>query len=90
MNRPGITKLGKVTDDGHTVSVTGWGLTTCATRCSCHLGPVTGNLAIYENQHLGLLGLVQHRVCHCCKPWTAGELAQVLLDLHDVAMVETA
>lgn len=79
MNRPGIHQIGKVTDNGVELRVTGWGLNSCATGCPCHRSPATGALAIYENQALGLLGLVQYRRCSCCEPWTAEELAAVTL-----------
>lgn len=90
MNHPGIYQVGRVRTDGDTIVVSGWGLTTCSAHCTCHRSPTTGQLTIRENQQLGLLGLLQHRACDCCGPWTADELAAVVRDLADVAALETA
>lgn len=87
---PGIFQIGTVTDDGTTVVVSGWGLSLCAGRCSCHRHPDTGQLAIDEDQPAGLLGLVQHRPCGCCTPWAADELAAVLRDLTSAAGLQAA
>src|SRR3954447_11557969 len=54
-----------------------------ATGCPCHRHPDSGHLAIDEDQTRGRLGLVSPAAggCHCCEPWTAYELADVLRDL---------
>jgi hypothetical protein len=90
MNRPGIYQIGRVDDDGTTLTITGWGLGLCAAACWCHRHPSTGHLTIAENQAAGTLGLASHRPCDCCTPWTADELAAVLRDLADIGTLETA
>lgn len=80
MTRPGIYQIGSVHDDGHTVTIRGWGLTYCAARCDCHTP-----LRIDETPDAGKLGLLHNRACDCCRPWTVGELQDVLRDVVDVA-----
>lgn len=84
--RPGIYKLGRVHDDGHTVTVSGWGLSLCAAGCDCHRS-ANGQLTIAATND-GTLGLTSHRVCDCCSPWTVDELAAVLRDVVDVGALE--
>lgn len=76
VNHPGIFQVGVVTDDGGTVTVTGWGLTYCRNHCPCH-----EPLRIAEDQTTGSLGLRQSRACACCVPWTWDELAAICRDL---------
>jgi hypothetical protein len=82
---PSIFKVGKVRDDGHTVTITGWGLGLCQDLCQCHRHPVGGMLTIHQDQDTGDLGLHRWRDCDCCTPWTADDLAAVLRDLATVA-----
>lgn len=81
--RPGIYQLGTVHDDGHTITVTGWGLTYCAAHCDCH-----DPLRIDEMQDVGKLGLRKYRACDCCRAWTVGELMDVLRDVSDVGALK--
>lgn len=87
--RPSIHQIGRVTDDGHTIVISGWGLALCAAHCTCHRHPLTGQLVIAGDRGTGDLGLARFRPCDCCQPWTADELAAVLKDLADVATLET-
>jgi hypothetical protein len=87
-SRPSIYQLGQVLDDGHTITIRGWGLGLCAIRCDCHAHPDDGYLTIRDDG-TGTLGLVSHRPCTCCQPWTADELAAVLHDLADVTALTT-
>jgi hypothetical protein len=80
--RPGIYQLGAVIDDGETVTVSGWGLTWCASRCDCHV-PLR-----IDPGHDGTLGLHSNRACDCCTAWTVDELAAVLRDVVDVGALE--
>lgn len=88
--RPSIYQIGQVTDDGTTITISGWGLGLCQSRCRCHSG-VDRLLRIDDNPHNGDLGLVKHHgPCDCCQPWTADELAAIVRDLATVAALETA
>jgi hypothetical protein len=94
--RPSIFQLGQVIDDGTTLHVHGWGLGLCATACACHRHPLTGQLAVVQDQEAGTLGLATYTgpamgrpLCGCCTPWTATELAAILRDLADVAALAT-
>lgn len=89
--RPGIHQLGTVHDDGHTVTISGWGLSICVAGCRCHQHPTTGLLQIWQDEQRGLLGLCQFsgsRQCGCCEPWSAAELQDVLRDVADVRALE--
>lgn len=79
-HRPSIFQIGTVRDNGRTVVIAGWGLGLCAAQCSCHQDKITLQLSIAEDQANGLLGLISHRPCNCCGPWTATELASILRD----------
>jgi hypothetical protein len=79
--RPGIFQIGQVHDDGTTITVSGWGLSWCVARCTCHQVAPDGGLRILEG-HGGSLGLATLRPeCDCCAPWTADELAAIPTDL---------
>lgn len=82
---PSIYQLGRVDDDGHTLTISGWGLGLCSPGCSCHRHPLSGHLTILSSTAAGTLGLASHRPgCKCCEPWTAAELTAVLQCLADV------
>jgi hypothetical protein len=83
---PGILRPGRITDDGVTITISGWTLTLCAASCPCHRHPHTGALTI-GNGHDGTLGLVSNWDCDCCVPWTADELTAVLRDAADLPEV---
>lgn len=78
-NRPGIFRIGTVTDDGETVVISGWGIGLCAARCTCHRA-FDGQLRLHQADD-GTLGLIKSRPCDCCHPWTAEELTAVIADL---------
>jgi hypothetical protein len=85
VNHPSIFQVGRVDDDGTTVTVHGWGLGLCASGCCCHRDPTGGFLSIAEQQGAGTLGLVSYdEDCTCCQPWTAAELADIVRDLADI------
>lgn len=81
--RPSIHHVGTVRDDGHTVTVTGWGVGLCAANCNCHRHPVGHHITLVEDTRApGSLGLVRYGgPCACCEPWTADELAGMVRDL---------
>lgn len=89
---PSIFQVGKVHDEGHTLTVSGWGLGLCATACPCHRQPHTGRLIIDERQTDGHLGLISFTPggCTCCEPWSPYELLDVLRDLADIAALQGA
>lgn len=85
-SRPSIFQIGKVTDDGETVRIHGWGLSLCMSRCACHRMP-NGQIALTEGVD-GSLGLVSRAPgCACCEPWSPFELAAVLADLDAIRNV---
>lgn len=90
-NRPSIFQIGKVHDvsSGYML-VTGWGLGSCVSGCSCHRHPTAGHLAVWEDAVRGTLGLVSYAAggCHCCEPWTAIELAAFVQHLADTQALE--
>lgn len=88
--RPSVFKIGRVHDDGHEVHITGWGIGLCMTRCRCHLHPIGGMLAIYQD-HRGRLGLRCFRPagCDCCQPWEPDELADFAAALADIEALST-
>lgn len=89
-NHPSIFQVGRVKERGGVVTIHGWGLGLCAQQCNCHQDPATFQLSIFEDQAKGLLGLIQHRACDCCVPWTADELAGVLRAFGELdAMIPT-
>lgn len=80
--RPSIFQIGQVHDDGHTVTVSGWGVGLCAANCNCHCHPVGHHITLLEDYATGRLGLVRYGgPCACCEPWTADELAGMVRDL---------
>lgn len=81
--RPSIFTVGHVHNNGHAVTVAGWGLGLCAARCDCHRHPVGQHLTLLTTAD-GHLGLVQHTPCDCCQPWTPDELAAIVRDLADI------
>jgi hypothetical protein len=84
-HRPGIFQIGRVTDDGATVTISGWGVGLCAAKCTCHRDPAFPNhgLRLHEGDD-GSLGLAKHRTCDCCEPWQAEELMAVVADLAEI------
>lgn len=89
-HRPGVLKIGTVRTVGNMTTVEGWGLATCARHCSCHHKPSDGQLSIFQNEQLGLLGLVSFRTgCNCCVPWTADELAAIVTELDELEHMPT-
>lgn len=89
MNRPGISHIGHVDDDGETIFVHGWGLTDRMRRCDCHRDGPTGELRIAPS-NTGALGLVSYRACDCCTAWTVDELTNVVRDLAQVTGLAVA
>src|SRR3954452_6635623 len=82
--QPALERIDHVHDIGNGyLFVTGWDLGSCVTGCPCHRHPDSGQLAIDQDQTRGRLRLVSPAAggCHCCEPWTAYELADVLRDL---------
>lgn len=88
MNHPAIFHLGQVIDDGETITVRGWMLSTCSSGCRCHEG-ADGRLTIAAGDD-GSLGLKSYRECGCCVAWTVEELQAVLRDVSDVQTVVDA
>ena len=87
--KPSIFQLGKVSEHGPSVIVSGWGLGMCASSCRCHRNPADGQLALAEDQAGGSLGLRSFTAsgeCDCCEAWTSAELSGVL---RDVAALES-
>jgi hypothetical protein len=85
--KPSVFQVGRIWDDGRAIVVSGWGIGLCASGCDCHRHPISGTLAIDEDQAGGTLGLSSFRPdgCECCEPWTADELSAVLRDLQSVS-----
>lgn len=91
--RPAIATIGRAQLVNGEFVVFGWALDLCATRCPCHMHPLTGSLAIAQDQDRRHLGLVSYpirnpRPCQCCQPWTAAELLQILEDLADIEAMQ--
>jgi hypothetical protein len=90
--KPSIFQVGIVRRVDGGLVATGWGLTTCASRCPCHLDRFTGALSLSENAALGTLGLVSYRAdgvaCGCCEPWSTEELAAIVKDFAAVAALQ--
>lgn len=88
--RPSIFQLGKVRDDGRTITVSGWGLGLCAANCNCHRHPRGRHITLLEDYGAGTLGLVRYGgPCDCCQPWTYDELAAVARDIADITALQT-
>lgn len=83
--RPAINQIGKVTDDGEIIKVSGWGISWCAARCTCHLIVAAGfHLRLHEGDD-GSLGLATSRPgCDCCQPWTVEELTAITAELAEI------
>lgn len=90
MNHPGILQIGRVTDNGETITVHGWAISTCMTHCGCHRDPVSGGLNIAPHHGTGALGLASYRPCQCCTAWTVDELGDVLRDLAYISGLQVA
>jgi hypothetical protein len=85
-----VFQIGTVRSAGSLTIIEGWGLGVCASQCSCHRSPSSQQLVIFQDEKLGLLGLVSFRTgCGCCVPWTAEELAAIVDELDELANMPT-